>query len=323
MPAKVILQPAKVSTPAVADFGFAVQVSAPPPGFVPMARVIESVLVVTRVAFGVLDGDGRLSGPCDAARAAAGLSGEGQLERRACSDIESAAGDDGQRVCAVRGRQLYSQSPTLLRDMPEKVAPPFTALTGVVPVSVLPPGLVPMARLIQSVLPVPEVMTLPPASSTLTAGDGLIGDAAAVVVGCVVKTSLAGGPMETAIDVLTGFVRPAVFVVFRVYVPARLRLHPAKVATPATVVTGLVVQVKVPGPAFTANVTARCVPVVTTLPSASSMETTGCCVKAVPPVAVALGSVVKASCVAVPEVCLNVALVPLGTELVLSVADKV
>ena len=47
VPALSILQPAKVSTPATAGFGFVVHVSVPPPGFVPIASVIDAVLPVT------------------------------------------------------------------------------------------------------------------------------------------------------------------------------------------------------------------------------------------------------------------------------------
>ena len=47
MPALSILQPAKVSTPATAVLGFVVHVSVPPPGFVPIASVIDAVLPVT------------------------------------------------------------------------------------------------------------------------------------------------------------------------------------------------------------------------------------------------------------------------------------
>lgn len=43
----LMLQPANVSTPELAFFGFAVQASVPPPGFVPIASVIEAELVVT------------------------------------------------------------------------------------------------------------------------------------------------------------------------------------------------------------------------------------------------------------------------------------
>ena len=43
VPALSMLQPAKVATPATADLGFTVQVSAPPPGFVLMVNVTLDV----------------------------------------------------------------------------------------------------------------------------------------------------------------------------------------------------------------------------------------------------------------------------------------
>ena len=54
----------------------------------------------------------------------------------------------------------------------------------------------------------------------------------------------------------------------------RVILHPAKVAAPATAVTGLVVQLKVPVPVAIDNVT-NAVLVVTTSPDESSILATG------------------------------------------------
>jgi hypothetical protein len=150
--------------------------------------------------------------------------------------------------------------------------------------------------------------TLPPASSTLTAGEGVIEAPAAVVLGWTVKATLAAVPAETVIEVLVADVSPVAAAV-NVYVPVRLRLQPANVATPDEAASGFVVQLSVPGPLATDRVTEAEL-VVTTLLFASSMETTGCCEKAVPPVAVELGSVVKITCVAVPGVMLNAELMP-------------
>jgi hypothetical protein len=72
-----------------------------------------------------------------------------------------------------------------------------------VPLSVLLPGFVPMATVIESVL-VPT--TLPPASSTLTVTAGEIEDPAAVFEGCAVKANFASGPTDTTIVVLTAVV---------------------------------------------------------------------------------------------------------------------
>jgi len=46
-----MLQPANVSTPEEALCGFVVQVSVPPPGFVPIASMIEAELPVTVLPF--------------------------------------------------------------------------------------------------------------------------------------------------------------------------------------------------------------------------------------------------------------------------------
>ena len=87
--------------------------------------------------------------------------------------------------------------------------------------------------------------------------------------------------------------------------PVWLMLQPAKVATPATAVTGLVVQVRVPVPGLVpmARVTAE-VSVVTVLPPASSTVTCGWVAKAVPPVLLP-GAAVKATWVAGPVVMLK------------------
>jgi hypothetical protein len=69
--------------------------------------------------------------------------------------------------------------------------------------------------------------------------------------------------------------------------------QPAKVATPLLTVTGFVVQLRIAvgSPPVNASVTEVVLSVVTTLPPASSTETTGCCANALPAVAVLLGSV--------------------------------
>ena len=93
--------------------------------------------------------------------------------------------------------------PLLLIERSLKVATPFTAFTGVVPLSVPPPGFVPMATVIEAVL---EVTTFPPASSTLTATAGVIEDPAAVFVGWTVKASFVAVPTETLMAVLVAAV---------------------------------------------------------------------------------------------------------------------
>ena len=83
-------------------------------------------------------------------------------------------------------------------------------------------------------------------------------------------------------------------------------LASVSVATPATAVTGLVVQVSVPDPGFVpiARVTLEVFPV-TVLPNASCTVTTGWVDHAAPPVPPVV-CVVKASFAATPAVTLNV-----------------
>jgi hypothetical protein len=90
--------------------------------------------------------------------------------------------------------------------------------------------------------------------------------------------------------------------------------QPVKVAMPPTAFSGFAeVQVRAPPPGFEpvpgviARVTADVSPV-TVLPKESSTETTGWVPKAVPPVAVLLGGVVKASWWAAPALMVNVLL---------------
>src|SRR3954466_10433184 len=73
-------------------------------------------------------------------------------------------------------------------DRLEKVATPLTAATAVVPDSVPPPGLVPMATVM---LAVELVTVLPNASCTVTCTAGLIATPAVAVVGWTVKATLA------------------------------------------------------------------------------------------------------------------------------------
>src|SRR5437763_16476290 len=69
----------------------------------------------------------------------------------------------------------------------ENVATPLTADTAVVPESVPPPGLVPMATVM---LAVELVTVLPNASCTATCTAGEIAAPAVALVGCTVKASL-------------------------------------------------------------------------------------------------------------------------------------
>ncbi len=73
------------------------------------------------------------------------------------------------------------------------MATPATALIGMVPESVPPPGLVPMAT---AMLAAEEVTGLPRASCTVTCTAGAMKAPAMVVGGCAVNTSFAAAPAE-------------------------------------------------------------------------------------------------------------------------------
>src|SRR5512140_2223137 len=81
----------------------------------------------------------------------------------------------------------------------EKVATPATAATGVVPDSVPPPGLVPIATVM---LAVELVTVLLNASCTVTCTAGVMDAPAMAFVGCAVNASLAGtaGLMLNAVE---------------------------------------------------------------------------------------------------------------------------
>src|SRR5436309_7693749 len=72
-----------------------------------------------------------------------------------------------------------------------KLATPPTAATGVVPLSVAPPGLLPSATVMA---PLNPVATLPRASSARTFTAGVICWPATVVLGCVPNTSWLAAP---------------------------------------------------------------------------------------------------------------------------------
>src|SRR5436309_13492699 len=85
-------------------------------------------------------------------------------------------------------------------DRLEKVATPATAATVVVPDSVPPPGLVPIATVM---LAVELVTVLPNASCTVTCTAGLTATPAVALVGWTVKATLeaAAGVMLNAAEV--------------------------------------------------------------------------------------------------------------------------
>ncbi len=87
---------------------------------------------------------------------------------------------------------------------------PFTAATGVVPLSVPPPGLLPSATATASVNP---VTTLPNASSARTFTAGLMRLLATVVPGWVPNTSWVAAPGVMVNALLVAGFRPVAVVV--------------------------------------------------------------------------------------------------------------
>ncbi len=85
--------------------------------------------------------------------------------------------------------------PVLLRLRSKKVATPLSAVTGVVPLSVAPPGLVPGAML---TIPVKLGTRFPSASSARTFSAGVKLWPATVVPGSVPNTSWVAAPAVTS-----------------------------------------------------------------------------------------------------------------------------
>ena len=126
-----------------------------------------------------------------------------------------------------------------------------------------------------------EVTTLPLESSTLTTGWALNATPLVELPGDVVKTSWVADPGLMVMFPEVPEVRPAL-AAERVYVPTvPVMAQPAKVATPAVAVTGLVVQASVPDPVATAKVIGADAVVTTVLPEFSIL-TTGCALKTTP-----------------------------------------
>src|SRR5439155_1668651 len=188
---------------------------------------------------------------------------------------------------------------------PEKVAPPATAATVLVPERVPVLGFVPIATVMFPVNPV-AVLPLPSWAVTWTAG--VIAAPATVLVGSTLKTSAVAVPAVILNAALVVLPAP---VAVRVWSDARLSvLRPGKGATPATAATVLVPD-KVPMPGFVpiATVMFPVNPVaVLPLPSWAVTSTAG--VIAVPAVVV-LGCTLNTNCAAEPAVMLNAALVVL------------
>src|SRR5436853_7755463 len=97
------------------------------------------------------------------------------------------------------------RSSDLLRLKSTNAATPFTAATVVVPLSVLPPGLVPSATV---TLPVKLGTGFPAGSSAVTCTAGLIAAPATVFDGCTVKASWVAVPGMMSNGVLVTGAKP-------------------------------------------------------------------------------------------------------------------
>src|SRR5439155_657569 len=108
-------------------------------------------------------------------------------------------------VRPVRSEERREGVAGWLRFRSTNVDTPLTAATGVVPLSALPPGLLPSAMVTASVNP---AATLPKASSARTFTAGLIWRFATVVLGCVPNTSWVAAPGVILKPLLVVGVRP-------------------------------------------------------------------------------------------------------------------
>src|SRR5437870_2454600 len=188
---------------------------------------------------------------------------------------------------------------------PGNVATPLTAACASVPASVPLLGFVPIATVM---FPVNPVAVLPPASWAVTSTAGVIAAPAVVVLGCTVNSSgerRVGEVLKAALVVL-----PAPGAVSVQPVPALSMRTREKVATPRTAAwVSVPASVPLLGFVLIATVMFPVNPVaVLPLPSWAVTSTAG--VIAAPAVVV-LGCTLNTSCVAVPAVILNAALVVL------------
>src|SRR6185295_3925153 len=171
-----------VATPATAAADV-VPESAPPPGLVPMATVmvaVELVTVLPNVSCTATCTDGLIDAP---ATTFAGCTVKATFAAAAglmVNAVELAP------VSAPDAAVSVYPAPDLLMERLENVATPLTAATVVVPDSVPPPGLVPIATVMLAVEP---VTVLPNVSSTATCTDGLIATPAVALVGWTTKAS--------------------------------------------------------------------------------------------------------------------------------------
>src|SRR2546421_582196 len=196
---------------------------------------------------------------------------------------------------------------------PENVATPPVAATVAVPDSVPPPGFVPIATVM---FPVNPVAVLPLASCAVTWTAGVIAAPAAVLLSSEERP---GAEEGTARRLQAPLVKiPAPVAVIVEPAPTLSIARFANVATPAAAAT-VAVPVSVPLAGFVPIATVT-VPVnpVAVFPCASCAVTCTAGVIAAP-AAVLLGSTENTSCVAVPAVMLNAALVAVPAPVAVSV----
>src|SRR3954470_15828683 len=155
-------------------------------------------------------------------------------------------------------------------DRVENVATPLTAATVVVPESVPPPGLVPMATVMLAVDPVTVLLN---ASCTVTCTEGAMATPAVALAGCTVNASLvaAAGLMLKAAEVAPVREAEVALSVYPVPVLSMDRLE--KVATPLAAAT-VAVPESVPPPGLLPMATVMlAVELGTRLPNASCTAT--------------------------------------------------
>src|SRR3954471_21703918 len=173
----------KLATPLTAATG-AVPDSVPPPGLVPMATVtlaVELVTVLPNASCTVPWTAGAMAVP---AIALAGWTVKASLAAAAGLMVNA---ELDAPVSAPDAAVSVYPAPALSMERLENVATPLTAATVVVPDSVPPPGLVPMATVMPAVEP---VTVFPNASCTVTCTAGLTALPAVALVGCTVKATL-------------------------------------------------------------------------------------------------------------------------------------
>ncbi len=194
------MRSAKLATPLTADTGV-VPVNVPLAGLASIAIPIEAVDDVTVL-------------PCASwtRTCTGGAIGCPATVLLGCTAIANAVGVPGVTAKAVLvtpvSGELAATSvypvPVLSTVRSEKVATPATAFTVAVPPSVPPPGLVPIASVIDAVEPV-TVFPFPSWTATVTAA---IVAPATTSVGCAMKPSWAAAPGVTSKPVLVSPVSP-------------------------------------------------------------------------------------------------------------------